>query len=361
MQVGLLSTALAMLVGVPLGLIAGYFRGWSDPVISRITDVLLAFPFIVVAVGLAAIFGPSLTNATIALGFAAMPGIVRVTRGETLALREEDYVRAAVANGAGDATILRRHILPNLTSTLLVQATVTIPLAILGEALLSFLGLGVQPPTPSWGVMLSAAQPLLSPGADAGGLAGHRGRAGDAGVQPARRRAARRPRPEDDALMALLEVDELSVRFDSDEGSVHAVDRVSFSLDAGEVLAVVGESGCGKSVTAMSLLRLLPASAQLSGTARFEGRDLLTADEASLRKRARARDLVRVPGADDVDEPGVHRRAADRRGAAPPPRARPRGGARPRRSSCSSWSASRRRRGGSTSTRTSSRAACASA
>ena len=102
MQVGLLSTALAMLVGVPLGLVAGYFRGWSDPVISRITDVLLAFPFIVVAVGLAAIYGASLTNATIALGFAAMPGIVRVTRGETLALREEDYVRAAVANGAGD-------------------------------------------------------------------------------------------------------------------------------------------------------------------------------------------------------------------------------------------------------------------
>jgi peptide/nickel transport system permease protein len=161
LQVGLLATLLAMLAGVPLGLIAGYFRGWRDPVISRLTDVMLAFPFIVTAVGLAAIFGPSLTNATIALAFASMPGLIRVTRGETLAVREEDYVRAAVANGAGDLTILRRHILPNLTSTLLVQATVTIPLAILGEALLSFLGLGVQPPTPSWGVMLAAAQPLL--------------------------------------------------------------------------------------------------------------------------------------------------------------------------------------------------------
>ena len=161
LQVGVLATLLAMLVGVPLGLVAGYFRGLSDPIISRITDVLLSFPFIVTAVGLAAIFGPSLTNATIALAFASMPGIVRVTRGETLALREEDYVRAAVANGAGDAVILRRHILPNLTSTLLVQATITIPIAILGEALLSFLGLGVQPPTPSWGVMLAAAQPLL--------------------------------------------------------------------------------------------------------------------------------------------------------------------------------------------------------
>ena len=162
MQVGLLATALAMLVGVPLGLIAGYFRGWSDPVISRITDVLLSFPFIVTAVGLAAIFGPSLTNATIALGFAAMPGIVRVTRGETLALREEDYVRAAIANGARDTTILFRHILPNMASTLIVQATVTIPLAIIGEAVLSFLGLGVQPPATSWGVQLSAAQDYLT-------------------------------------------------------------------------------------------------------------------------------------------------------------------------------------------------------
>jgi peptide/nickel transport system permease protein len=162
LEAGVLATLLAMVVAVPLGLIAGYYRGWWDPIISRISDVVLAFPFLVIAVGLAAIFGPSLTNATIALVFLTMPGILRVTRGETLALREEDYVRAAIANGAGDFTILRRHILPNLTSVLLVQATVTIPLAILGEALLSFLGLGVQPPTPSWGVMLSAAQPLLS-------------------------------------------------------------------------------------------------------------------------------------------------------------------------------------------------------
>ena len=93
---------------------------------------------------------------------AAAPGLIRVTRGETLALREEDYVRAAIANGAGDATILCRHIVPNMTSTLLVQMTVTIPAAIIGEAVLSFLGLGVQPPTPSWGVMLADAQSYLS-------------------------------------------------------------------------------------------------------------------------------------------------------------------------------------------------------
>ena len=130
--------------------------------ISRVTDVLLAFPFLILAVGLAAILGPSLLNATIALGLAAAPGLIRVARGETLALREEDYVRAAVANGAGDATIIFRHILPNMASTLIVQATVTIPAAIIGEAVLSFLGLGVQPPTPSWGVMLADAQSYLS-------------------------------------------------------------------------------------------------------------------------------------------------------------------------------------------------------
>jgi ABC-type dipeptide/oligopeptide/nickel transport system permease subunit len=162
MQAGVLATVLAMVIAVPIGLVAGYYRGWIDPVITRVTDVLLAFPFLILAVGLAAILGPSLLNATIALGVAAAPGLIRVARGETLALREEDYVKAAIANGAGDARIIGRHIVPNMASTLLVQATVTIPAAIIGEAVLSFLGLGVQPPTPSWGVMLSDAQSYLS-------------------------------------------------------------------------------------------------------------------------------------------------------------------------------------------------------
>ena len=161
-EAGVFSTFLAMAVAVPIGIIAGYYRGWIDAVIARLTDVLLAFPFLIVAVGLAAILGPSLTNATIALGIGAAPALIRVARGEALALREEDYVRAAVANGASDARILVRHVLPNMLSTLIVQATVAIPAAIIGEAVLSFLGLGVQPPTPSWGVMLADAQSYLS-------------------------------------------------------------------------------------------------------------------------------------------------------------------------------------------------------
>ena len=161
-QAGVLAAALAMLIAVPIGIVAGYYRGWIDPVIARATDVMLAFPFLILAVGLAAILGPSLTNATIAIGLGAVPGLIRVARGEALGLREEDYVRAAVANGASDFAILGRHVLPNMGSTLIVQGTILIPAAIIGEAVLSFLGLGVQPPTPSWGVMLSDAQSYVS-------------------------------------------------------------------------------------------------------------------------------------------------------------------------------------------------------
>ncbi len=161
-EAGVLATLLAMVIAVPIGLAAGYYRGWIDPVIARLTDVLLAFPFLILAVGLAAILGPSLRNATIALGVGAVPFLIRVARGEALSLSEEDYVRAAIANGASDARILAKHIFPNMLSTLIVQATVTIPAAIIGEAVLSFLGLGVQSPATSWGVMLSDAKDFLS-------------------------------------------------------------------------------------------------------------------------------------------------------------------------------------------------------
>jgi ABC-type dipeptide/oligopeptide/nickel transport system permease subunit len=162
MQAGFFATMLALVIAVPIGMVAGYYRGWVDTVVARVTDVLLAFPFLILAVGLAAILGPSLLNATLALGIGAVPPLIRIARGEMLALREEDYVPAAIANGARDATIIFRHILPNMTSTLIVQATVTIPGAIVGEAVLSFLGLGVQPPTPSWGTMLQDAQSYLT-------------------------------------------------------------------------------------------------------------------------------------------------------------------------------------------------------
>jgi peptide/nickel transport system permease protein len=161
MQAGVFAILLAILVGVPTGLVAGYYRGALDQLIMRLTDAWLAFPFLILAIGLVTIMGPSLTNATLAIGLGATPAYIRLTRGLVLATAALDYVQGARALGAGDPRLMTRHILPNIVSSLLVQATVSIPIAIIAEAILSFLGLGVQPPAPSWGTMLNAAQQFL--------------------------------------------------------------------------------------------------------------------------------------------------------------------------------------------------------
>ena len=161
MQAGVFSILLAIAVGVPIGLVAGFYRGALDQVIMRLTDAWLAFPFLILAIGLVTIMGPSLTNATIAIGLGATPTYIRLTRGLVLAIAAEDYVHGARALGAGDVRLMTRHVLPNIVSSLLVQATISIPIAIIAEAILSFLGLGVQPPAPSWGTMLNTAQQFL--------------------------------------------------------------------------------------------------------------------------------------------------------------------------------------------------------
>ena len=161
MQAGVFSILLAMAVGVPIGLVAGYYRGAVDQVIMRLTDAWLAFPFLILAIGLVTILGPSLINATLAIGLGATPTYIRLTRGLVLSTKEEEYVQGARALGAGDVRVMGRHILPNVASAILVQATVAVPTAVIAEAVLSFLGLGVQPPAPSWGTMLNAAQQFL--------------------------------------------------------------------------------------------------------------------------------------------------------------------------------------------------------
>jgi ABC-type dipeptide/oligopeptide/nickel transport system permease subunit len=161
MQAGVLSIVLAMAIGVPAGFVAGYYRGAFDQLIMRVTDAWLSFPFLILAIGLVTILGPSLMNATLAIGLGATPLYIRLTRGLVLATEAHDYVQSARAMGAGDARLMARHIFPNIVSALLVQATVSIPTAIIAEAILSFLGLGVQPPRPSWGTMLNAAQQFL--------------------------------------------------------------------------------------------------------------------------------------------------------------------------------------------------------
>jgi peptide/nickel transport system permease protein len=161
MQAGVFAILLAMAIGVPAGLVAGFYRGAFDQLIMRLTDAWLSFPFLILAIGLVTILGPSLTNATVAIGVGATPTYIRLTRGLVLSTREEEFVQGARALGAGDLRVMGRHILPNITSSLLVQATVSVPAAIIAEAILSFLGLGVQPPSPSWGTMLNAAQQFL--------------------------------------------------------------------------------------------------------------------------------------------------------------------------------------------------------
>jgi peptide/nickel transport system permease protein len=158
---GVVSVAIAIAVGVPAGMVAGYLGGFIDALLSRMTDAMLACPFLILAIALAAFLGPSLTNAMIAIGISTTPIFVRLTRGQVMAVKVEDYVEAARAVGNPHWRIALVHVLPNILPTLIVQATSSMAGAIIAEAALSFLGLGQQPPAPSWGSMLNSAQRFL--------------------------------------------------------------------------------------------------------------------------------------------------------------------------------------------------------
>ena len=155
---GVVSVLISLSFGVPIGLLAGYAGRWTDGLISRVTDAMLATPFLILAIALAAFLGPSLTNAMIAIGISATPVFIRLTRAQVLAVKVEDYVEAARAVGNPHWRIAFRHILPNVVPPLIVQATLAIAAAVIAEASLSFLGLGQQPPAPSWGSMLNTAK-----------------------------------------------------------------------------------------------------------------------------------------------------------------------------------------------------------
>ncbi|MBX9466111.1 MAG: ABC transporter permease [Aquamicrobium sp.] len=162
LMAGVVSVAIAVAVGVPFGLLAGFYGGWVDAAVSRVTEALLAIPFLILAIALAAFLGPSLTNAMIAIGLSATPIFVRLTRGQTLAVKTEDYVEGARAIGLPNVLIIIRYIFPNVLPPIVVQATITIATAIIAEASLSFLGLGQQPPNPSWGSMLNTAKNFMT-------------------------------------------------------------------------------------------------------------------------------------------------------------------------------------------------------
>jgi peptide/nickel transport system permease protein len=159
---GVIPVTLAVSLSIPLGLLAGYTGGWLDSWMMRLNDAMLAIPFLIVAIALAAFLGPSLRNAMIAIGIASLPTFVRLARGTVLALKTEDYVEAARALGCSRPRIAGRHILPNMLPPLIIQSSIAVAAAIIAEASLAFLGLGQQPPAPSWGSMLNAAQRYLS-------------------------------------------------------------------------------------------------------------------------------------------------------------------------------------------------------
>ncbi|HGN8757736.1 TPA: ABC transporter permease, partial [Enterobacter asburiae] len=161
LMAGCMSVVIAVVIGVPLGLVAGYFQKMWDGVISRFIEALLACPFLIMAIALGAFLGPSLTNAMIAIGLSAMPIFARLTRGQVIAIRNEEYIDGARAIGLPDRWIIIKYVLPNVMSPILVQATLAIASAIIAEASLSFLGLGQQPPNPSWGSMLNTAKGFL--------------------------------------------------------------------------------------------------------------------------------------------------------------------------------------------------------
>ena len=195
LMAGVVSVAIAVAHRRPFGLVSGYFGGWIDVVISRVTEAMLAIPFLILAIALAAFLGPSLTNAMIAIGLSAMPIFVRLTRGQVLAVKTEDYVEGARAIGLPHLWIIMRYILPNVLPPILVQATLTIATAIIAEASLSFLGLGQQPPNSVLGLDAQHGQELHEPGAVDVIFPGLGNLPDRSWLQPVRRRSARCARP----------------------------------------------------------------------------------------------------------------------------------------------------------------------
>jgi peptide/nickel transport system permease protein len=306
-----------LIISLPAGLAAGYLGGWVDRGVSAVVDLLLSVPAIIVVLAVLAVFGSSMTAAMVTFGILGSAGVIRVVRSAVLSVREELYVAAARVSGVTEPRIVTRHVLPRIAGPVIVQASLFAAIALAIQTGLAFLSLGVAPPAPSWGGMVGEAASLINQDGwllvPSGGIIALTilafGLIGDAvrdsavegwssrAAAPALRTA--RPVPgttqntiTNDAGLddALLAVRDLSVEFRGPDGPVTVVDHVSFELRKGEVLGIVGESGCGKSVTALSLLRLLPPNGRISGgRVLLGGRDLTAMSErqvASLRGQA---------------------------------------------------------------------------
>jgi peptide/nickel transport system permease protein len=324
MSVSLAVALLSTLIAVPVGLVSGYRSGKVDVLVMRITDAQLSIPPMVMALAIAGILGPGSRNLIIALVFVFVPGLVRLVRGQALAIREEGYVDASRAIGTPSRVIVARRVLPHVLSPLLVQISVALGTILVVEASLSFLGLGSPPPNASWGSMLRSGFELMATDArlmlvpaiaialttlafnalgdglrDAlAGRAGMKRRAGDklgttTVVRDRATAAAELVAP--DGAGNVLSIRNLTVAFETERGPAVVLDDVNIDLRRGEILGLVGESGCGKTVTSMSVLRLLPSppARVLSGQVLYDGRDLLQLRTKELRS-VRGRDIAMV-------------------------------------------------------------------
>ncbi len=299
------SVGMASVIGLALGLFSGYLGGWLDALLGRLTDMLLAFPAVFIALAVVVVVGPGESTLLIAITIAECPVFARLARASTLATRERDHVASAVAIGASPLRVVLRHVMPFALGPLAVQVAIAARTTIVLAASLNFLGIGLQPPAPSWGNMIARSQNFLYDSITyavfpaiaivalvlafnfiSDGL--HRIIDPRPAVRPfSWRRPARTPgegaTPGASASPALLSVRDLSVGFPVAGGVVHAVDRVSFDLAPGEILGIVGESGSGKSVTSQAVMGLLNATdAGLSGSVRFQSSDILSLSEREL-------------------------------------------------------------------------------
>lgn len=310
--------ALALTVSVPIGIVAGFRAGRIDYVTMRAVEVASSVPPLVLAICIAGILGPGVNNLILALAVVLVPGLVRLVRAQALGVGVEPFIEASKSIGTPARRIASHRVWPNVRSVVIVQLGFLLSGALLSEASLSFLGLGAQPPTPTWGNMLrqayetslfTAPWQVVAPALvltatvfafntladglrDASGL-------GSVGAASVVRRKDRqigltavgpreRPRRAEaaGADAPLLEVNGLSIEFDGDHGPVRVVDNVSFTVRKGEVVGLVGESGCGKSVTSLAIVRLLtsPPARIVAGSVRLNGRELLDLKFAEMRR-----------------------------------------------------------------------------
>ena len=309
----------AAVIAIPLGLIAGFFRGAMDSVIMRLMDAMFSFPPLILALTVAALLGASVNDTALAIGIVFVPGFVRLIRGQVIAVREENFIESARSLGATSPRLIRKHIVPNVASPVIIQLALALGFALLVEAGLSYLGIGEQPPTPSWGGMLqegfnfidSAPWALIFPGllimltvlsfnwvADGlrDSLGRERPKASTAltGEEKTSRLGRLFGRGDDPTIPAtpdpaqeapLLSVEDLRIEFLTNGEWLPVMEEATFSVWPGRTLGLVGESGSGKTVSALAVMGLLPPKvSRASGSARFLGRDLMRLSPGELRQ-----------------------------------------------------------------------------